>query len=214
MWLHYISRENSSSNKPTLGFHKFFRWKLSYLRFLRYVNTHAYKDKKKFEDSKYFEHYSEGEEGYLFKFELKNEYQHIDIFQAHQNFFGFYWVIKGKIRFFVVTVLPFGLTNKPFIFINIFRTLVKYWRFSSIKITCFFVDGIGIEYNYKEAKNLFKNLFKKLSKIRFYTHQWKIYMGTWNDNSSMMGTMQNIYLVRERYKPFMRYIENHQVSHW
>ena len=34
---------------------------------LTYVNTNVYKDKIKFEDWKYFEHYLEGKEGYLFK---------------------------------------------------------------------------------------------------------------------------------------------------
>ena len=83
---------------------------------LRYVNSHVYKDKIKFEDWKCFEHYLEGKKDYLFKFDLKNGYHHIDIFEAHQKFLGFSWVFKGNIKFFVFTVLPFGLTSAPFIF--------------------------------------------------------------------------------------------------
>ena len=64
---------------------------------LRYVNTHVYKDKIKFEDWKCFEHYLEGKKGYLFKFDLKNGYHHFDIFEPHQKFLGFSWVFKGKV---------------------------------------------------------------------------------------------------------------------
>ena len=92
---------------------------------LRYVNTHAYKEKIKFEDWKCFEHYLEGMEGYLFKFDLKNGYYHIDIFEPHQKFLGFSWVFKDNIKYFVFTVLPFGLTRAPFIFTKVVRPLVR-----------------------------------------------------------------------------------------
>ena len=63
---------------------------------LRYVNTHVYKDKIKFEDWKCFEHYLEGKEGHLFKFDLKSGYHDTDIFEPHQKFLGFSWVFKGN----------------------------------------------------------------------------------------------------------------------
>ena len=119
---------------------------------LRYVNGHVYKDKIKFEDWKCFEHYLEGKKGYLFKFDLKNFYHHFDIFEPHQRFLRFSWVFKGNIKFFNFTLLPFGLNSAPFIFTKVVRPLVKYCRFSSVKITCFLDDGIGIEYNYEEGK--------------------------------------------------------------
>ena len=50
---------------------------------LRYISTHVYKYKIKFEDWKCFEHYLESKEEYLFKFYLKNGYHHIDIFETH-----------------------------------------------------------------------------------------------------------------------------------
>ena len=83
---------------------------------LRYVNSHVYKDKTKFEEWKCFEHFLEAKKGYLFKFDLKNGYHHIDIFKPHQKVLGVSWVFKGNIKFFVFTVLPFGLTSAPFIF--------------------------------------------------------------------------------------------------
>ena len=106
---------------------------------LRYVNTHVYKDRIKFEDWKWFEHYLEVKKVYLFKFDLKNGYHHIDIFEPHEKFLGFPWVFEGNIKFFVFTVLPFGVTSAPFIFTNVVRPLVKYWRFNSVKITFFWM---------------------------------------------------------------------------
>ena len=97
---------------------------MSYIRF-KTRKYHVYKDEIKFEDWKYFESYLEGKEGYLFKFDLKNGYHHSDIFEARQKFLGFSWV---------------------------FTPLVKYWRFNSVKITCFLDVRIGIEYSYEEAK--------------------------------------------------------------
>ena len=134
---------------------------------LRYVNGHVYKDKIKFEDWKCFEHYLEGKKGYLFKFDLKNGYHHIDIFEPHQKFLGFSWIFKGNIKFFVFTVLPFGLTSATFIFTKVVRPLVKYWRLNSVKITCFLDDGIGIEYNYEEAKRKSEFVQQTLAKSGF-----------------------------------------------
>ena len=143
---------------------------------LRNVNTHVYKDKIKFQDWKCFEHYLEGKEGYLFKFDLKNGYHHIDIFEPHQKFLGFSWVFKGNIQVFVFTVLPFGLTSAPFIFTKVVRPLVKYWRFNSVKITCFLDDGIGIEYNYEEAKRKSEFVQETLAKSGFIPN---IQKSTW-----------------------------------
>ena len=144
---------------------------------LRYVNGHVYKDKIKFEDWKCFEHYLEGKKEYLFKFDLKNGYHHIDIFEPHQKFLGFSWIFKCSIKFFVFTILPFGLTSAPFISSKVeFRPLVKYWRLNSVKITCFLDDGIGIEYNYEEAKRKSEFVQQTLTKSGFISN---IQKSTW-----------------------------------
>ena len=50
----------------------------------------------------------------LFKFDLKKGYHHIDINEIFQTYLGFSWKIDGKVRHFVLTVLPFGLNSAPF----------------------------------------------------------------------------------------------------
>ena len=55
---------------------------------LREVNSHLYKGKIKFDDWKSFQSHLEGSKGYLFKFNLKSGYYHINIFNDHQTFLG------------------------------------------------------------------------------------------------------------------------------
>ena len=50
---------------------------------LRYVNMHLYEDKIKFADWKFLENYLLASKGYLYKFDLKNGYHHIEIFDSY-----------------------------------------------------------------------------------------------------------------------------------
>ena len=52
-------------------------------------------------------------------FDLKSGYHHVEIFQPHQTFLGFSWEFRGETRFYVFTVLPFGLSVAPYIFTKI-----------------------------------------------------------------------------------------------
>ena len=77
---------------------------------LRYVNDHLEKRKVKFEDWKTFQNYISSE-NYLFKFDLKSGYHHIEIFQPHLTYLGFQWEVDGVPRYFCFAVLPFGLST-------------------------------------------------------------------------------------------------------
>jgi len=48
---------------------------------------------------------------FLIKLDLKLGYHHLDIFEAHQAYLGFAWELQGETRYFVFTVLPFGLSS-------------------------------------------------------------------------------------------------------
>ena len=51
---------------------------------------------------------------YFFKFDIKSSYHHIDILEAHHKYLGFHDdEFDGKIRYFVFTVLVFGLATAP-----------------------------------------------------------------------------------------------------
>ena len=82
---------------------------------------------------------------FMYKFDIKHGYHHIDIKPEHQKYLGFAWEINEKVRYFVFTVLPFGLTSALFIFTKTMRVLVKHWRENNIKTCCFLDDGAGME---------------------------------------------------------------------
>ena len=109
---------------------------------LRHVNQYVWKQKIKFEDWRVFRTYvNKGE--FLFSFDLKSGYHHVDIFPPHQTYLGFSWVFNGVTKYFCFTVLPFGLTSAPYIFTKLLRPLVKFWRFNGIKIVVYIDDGCG-----------------------------------------------------------------------
>ena len=73
------------------------------------------------------------------------------MFEEHQTYLGVSWKIDNIVKFFVFTVLPFGLSTAPFVFTKVVRPLVRYWRFNSIKIACFLDDGLGIDNTFENA---------------------------------------------------------------
>ena len=75
-----------------------------------------YKDKIKLDDWKCFENYLPANKGYLFKFDLKNGYHHIDIFNSYPTYLDFSWNINGSTKHFVFNVLPFCLSSALFVF--------------------------------------------------------------------------------------------------
>ena len=110
--------------------------KLRLILDLRYVNKHVFKNKIKFDDWKIMQDFLEPTD-FLFKFDISQGYHHIDIDEQHQKYLGFSCKIKRQTRYFVFTVLPFGLTSAPFVFTTVMRCLVTFWRAQGIKI-CFY----------------------------------------------------------------------------
>ena len=77
---------------------------------------------------------------YSFKFDIKSGYHHVDILQ---KYLGFKWKIEGEWRYFVFTVLVFGLSSAPFTFTKVVRVLIKHWRSQAIRIFGFIDDVFG-----------------------------------------------------------------------
>ena len=75
---------------------------------LRHVNKFLHKPKFRYENldslSQVF-----GKGDWFFNWDLKSEYHNVNIYQPHQKYLGFSWVINGVERYFVFKVLPFGL---------------------------------------------------------------------------------------------------------
>ena len=91
---------------------------------LRRVNAFVYKQKFKCEDLSVATQIFD-KDYYLFKFDLKSGYHHIQIFPEHHKYLAFAWDFgTGKFRYFQFCVLPFGLSSAPFIFTKILKPLL------------------------------------------------------------------------------------------
>ena len=76
---------------------------------LRYVNSHVWKEHVKFEDFRTFQNFIQ-KGSYMFNFDFKSDYHHIDIFGEHWQYLGCSWEIKGKIMYFRFVVLDLRST--------------------------------------------------------------------------------------------------------
>ena len=85
-------------------------------------------------------------DSYMFSFDLKSGYHHIEISQDHQTFLGFCWRAPDSNNevFYVFTVLPFGLSTAPYIFTKLLKPLEKHWRIQGTCIAIFLDDGWAI----------------------------------------------------------------------
>lgn len=112
---------------------------------LRYPNQFLRKCKVKFEDAKsMLSVLTDCPQDWLFSFDIKSGYHHIDICPEDFQFLGFSWVFDGITKYFQFTVLPFGLATGPYIFTKVIRPLVKHWRQKAFKIVVYLDDGLGV----------------------------------------------------------------------
>ena len=81
--------------------------------------------KVKFDDWKCFRHFRKSGFKYMFKFDLKSEYHHIEV---NENF-----------------------STAMFLFKRIARPLLKYWHKHLIKMACFLEDGLSMPEPFSEA---------------------------------------------------------------
>jgi hypothetical protein len=117
---------------------------------LSILNTYVKKDRIKFEDYKVAKELL-FPSGFMYKFDLSSGYHHISIKPIHHSYLGFSWFFHGKCRYFVFSVLPFGLSSAPFIFTKLLRPLVKFWRLKGLRIVLFLDDGWGINKSFEHA---------------------------------------------------------------
>ena len=113
---------------------------------LRYVNSFLHKEKFKYEDMRTaLTLFEKGE--YIATFDLKSGYHHVDIHEQSQEFLGFAWSHK----YYVFTVLPFGLATACYVFTKLMRPLVRLWRSKGIKCVVYLDDGIIITAGFEKA---------------------------------------------------------------
>ena len=107
--------------------------------------------KCKIEGATVFNKYLSGAR-YLFGYDLKSGYHHVDMSVTQHELLGFsYHDYTGKQRHFCFVVMPFGLCTAGFVFTQILRILVMYWRRNGISLVSFFDDGLSAAPDYHTA---------------------------------------------------------------
>ena len=110
---------------------------------LHHVNQFLYKKKFRCEDLTVAKEILNPAD-YLFSFDLKSGYHHVDIFPDHQRYLSFSWTFPcGRTRFFQFSALPFGLSSAPYLFKKLLKPLVKKWRSEAKGIVVYLDDGLG-----------------------------------------------------------------------
>lgn len=153
---------------------------------LRYVNHFINKLRIKYDDWK-IASLMFHKNGYMFSFDLKSGYHHVEIFQPHQTFLGFSRNFQGETQYHIFTVLPFGLSAAPYIFTKILRPLVGWWRANGIYIAVFLDDDWSIADDYNSAKIIASRDRSDIHQAGFITN---------NEKSTDLGTNANYYLDR------------------
>ncbi len=118
---------------------------------LREVNHFIQKKSVKYEDMRTAQMFLK-KGGFMYKFDLKSGYHHVDIHPRHQTFLGFQWEFDGIVKYFKFTALPFGLSSAPFIFTKVVRPLVKKWRSEGKMVIVYLDDGLGFAESFEQAK--------------------------------------------------------------
>ena len=118
---------------------------------LRHINPHIFRQPCKIEGAETLSKFLP-RSSHMFGFDLKAGYHHVDIVARHQPYLGFAFTDhRGVERFFMFTVMPFGLAPAGFVFTKLLRVLIKIWRANAIKIVTFFYDGIASVYSLQEG---------------------------------------------------------------
>ena len=108
---------------------------------LRYINKFLHKMHVKNEDWKTaISYFVRG--AYMFSFDLESGYHYIEIFEGHQTYLAFSWrhSICNLVKFYVFTILPFGVWSAPHVFTKILNSLEKHWRYQGICVAVFRVS--------------------------------------------------------------------------
>ena len=167
---------------------------------LWYINEHLVDEYVRYDDWRVFGEYLD-KDAWCFKFDLKSGYHHFDIHADFYQYLGFSWVIDGMKRFFVFTVLVFGLSSAARIFTKMLRPLSTYFRKKGIKIAFYLDDGAGTAKTEIKAKQDSKAVLDTLEKaglmVNFEKSVWDpVQKLTWLGIT--VDTITGIYSITEK----------------
>ena len=136
---------------------------------LRYLNQYLWKDHFKYEDLRTLMQMFSCKD-YMFTFDLKSGYHHLDVFQEHWQYLGFAWGVGTEMRYYTFTVLPFGLATACYVFTKLMRPLIRHWRSQRIRAIVYIDDGIVAVEGEAQAQQVSKIIQVDLEKAGFVTN--------------------------------------------
>ena len=80
---------------------------------------------------------------YMFMFDLKSGYHHVDIHEEQWKYLGFAWGEGPDPQYYVFGALPFGLVTACYLFTKLLQPLVKSWRSQGLRTVVYLDDGIA-----------------------------------------------------------------------
>ena len=139
---------------------------------LRHVNQYILLKKFRYGDLRHVAELFE-QNDFFITFDLTSAYHHIDIHPAHHKFLGLHFEFNGVERYFIFTVLPFGLSPASYVLTKVMRPLTKRWRGKGIKSVVFIDDGIAAQKNWKSTKQAADNIERDLGESGFMVNREK-----------------------------------------
>lgn len=108
---------------------------------LKYLNGYLLKENFKYEDLRIaMLMFQKG--NYLFSFDLKSSYHHVDINENNWQYLGFAWDNGGEKKYFCFKVLPFSLATACYVFTKLLQPIIKYWCSQSLRAIIYLDDGV------------------------------------------------------------------------
>ena len=152
---------------------------------LSYLNRFIWKQSVRFEDIRtVFDLFQSGY--FFFIVDVKSGYHHVEIFPDYRQYLGFSWNVGSLVKYFVFTVLPFGMSSAPYIFskLHVVRSLVKYWCGLGRRVVTFLDDGIGGNPDYASCLVLSRLCRSDLDSAGYFVNLQKSVLepsqvGTW-----------------------------------
>ncbi len=81
---------------------------------------------------------------FLFSFDLKKGYYHVDLDESVLDLFGFSFSFAGKTYFGCWTICTFGLSTTPYLFTKLLKPLITHWRSLGLHIFIYLDDGLAL----------------------------------------------------------------------
>ena len=132
----------------------------------RHINPCIHLFKVKFEDIKTAVEMFEPN-SFLYTFDLKSAYHHIDICTEHKTYLGFSIKENGASKYFIYNSLPFGIASAGHIFTKTLRVAIKMWRSNGQRVVMFLDDGIGGDKDYATAVKSSRYVRESLNELGF-----------------------------------------------